>query len=195
PPVRTSRPRVVSTVEAGMALLSVGRLAEAVRVFADVVREDATNVPALLGAAHCALGLDERDGARALLLRIVELDPTNEPARAALAILDQPPTPAPPADPEPAYAAARIPAATRITADGPRVTPPRAEAAATRIPADGPRVTPPRAEAAATRIPADGPRVPEPRASEPGHPRPDPSPRSDTKGRTPRTPRSPRSDP
>ena len=69
-------------------LLEAGRVREALPRFAAAIRLDPECVPALVGAAHCALSLDEPAAARALLTRILALDPDNAPARAALAQLD-----------------------------------------------------------------------------------------------------------
>jgi glycosyltransferase involved in cell wall biosynthesis len=70
-----------------LTLLSDSRPAEAIQIFAEVIRTEPSNVEALVGAAHCALALDEAAGARALLERILELQPDNEEARAARKIL------------------------------------------------------------------------------------------------------------
>lgn len=75
--------------DGALALLAQGRVKEALPIFARIIRAQPDNVAALVGAAHCALALDELSGARALLGRVLELDPANEGARAALGVLAQ----------------------------------------------------------------------------------------------------------
>jgi len=69
-------------------LLEAGDLRSALPLLAAVIRREPDNVAALLGAAHCALSLDEPGTARRLLTRILEVDPDNAGARAALAAMD-----------------------------------------------------------------------------------------------------------
>lgn len=86
------RLRALSTgqvsLEAALDLARQERTVEALRAFADIVRREPYNVEALVGAAHCALALDETTGARSLLARILELAPDHQGARAALAVVD-----------------------------------------------------------------------------------------------------------
>jgi GT2 family glycosyltransferase/2-polyprenyl-3-methyl-5-hydroxy-6-metoxy-1,4-benzoquinol methylase len=72
-----------------VGLLAEERIAEALPVFAQIIDQEPSNVAALIGAAHCALAADHLGGARALLSRVLQLDPTNAGAHAALAVIDQ----------------------------------------------------------------------------------------------------------
>jgi GT2 family glycosyltransferase len=68
--------------------LSAGDLAAALPLFGAVIRRDPACVPALLGATHCALGLDQPAAARRLLAHVLRLEPANASARAALEALE-----------------------------------------------------------------------------------------------------------
>jgi SAM-dependent methyltransferase len=72
----------------GAELLAADRLSEAFAVFAEILRADPTSIGALIGAAHCALVVDDTRAARALLGRVLAHDPDHAGARAALRELD-----------------------------------------------------------------------------------------------------------
>jgi cytochrome c-type biogenesis protein CcmH/NrfG len=69
-------------------LLGEQRTAEALACFARALARRGDDVEALVGAAHCALAIDDRPNARALLGRILELDGAHAGARAALLALE-----------------------------------------------------------------------------------------------------------
>jgi GT2 family glycosyltransferase/2-polyprenyl-3-methyl-5-hydroxy-6-metoxy-1,4-benzoquinol methylase len=77
--------------------LQQGDLRAALPLFSQALRRDPACVPALLGAAHCALGLDEPAAARRLLHHLLRLEPDNACARAALEALDATAAPRSPA--------------------------------------------------------------------------------------------------
>jgi glycosyltransferase involved in cell wall biosynthesis len=81
-------PASAATIGVAVAALQAGDLRSAVRTFAAIVKAEPTNVGALLGAAQCALGLDQPHVARKLLARVVALDPGNTAAHRAIAELD-----------------------------------------------------------------------------------------------------------
>ena len=73
----------------GAELLAANRLVEAFRVFAEILRCEPTSVGALVGAAHCALAVDDTGSARELLRRVLVVEPDHAGARAALRELDR----------------------------------------------------------------------------------------------------------
>lgn len=80
---------VTGPTDSALALLAEGRVKEALPIFARIIRAEPNNIPALVGAAHCALVLDELPGARALLTRVLEIEPSNDGARAALSVIEE----------------------------------------------------------------------------------------------------------
>jgi len=97
PPPRPAAGATATTTATGaelqraLAAVEAGDLRSAVRIFSAIVKADPRNVPALLGAAQCALGLDEVRVARALLARVLAVEPDHAGARRALAELDDVP--------------------------------------------------------------------------------------------------------
>lgn len=85
---------------AAYALLAQDRVADSLRTFTAIIQRSPHDVPALVGAARCALALEETSAARSLLAHAIELDPGHAGARAALAALSTggEPTAAPPPD-------------------------------------------------------------------------------------------------
>ena len=75
-------------LDAAYELITDGRLPQALAAFAAIVRRAPSCIRALVGAAHCALALDQRLAARAVLAHVLTLDPEHDGARRALAILD-----------------------------------------------------------------------------------------------------------
>jgi thioredoxin-like negative regulator of GroEL len=75
-------------VHRALVLIAEGRLDEGLRSLGKILDRDPENVGALVGAAHCALVVDDTPHARALLARVLELDPQHSGARAALDVLD-----------------------------------------------------------------------------------------------------------
>jgi len=69
------------------AHLEAGRLSDAFTAFAAILRREPRNVGALVGAAHCALAIDDTRSAQTLLRMILTIDPTHAGATAALAEL------------------------------------------------------------------------------------------------------------
>jgi SAM-dependent methyltransferase len=73
----------------GAELLAANQLVEAFGEFAAILRVEPTSVGALVGAAHCALAVDDTATARELLRRVLAVDPEHAGARAALQELDR----------------------------------------------------------------------------------------------------------
>jgi SAM-dependent methyltransferase len=82
------RPDSQARLRQGAELLAADRLSEAFTIFAEILRADPTSVGALVGAAHCALMVDDTRAARALLKRVLSQDPDHAGAQAALRELD-----------------------------------------------------------------------------------------------------------
>jgi SAM-dependent methyltransferase len=72
----------------GLELLTTNQLVEAFAEFAAILRVEPTSVAALVGAAHCALAVDDTATARELLRRVLAVEPEHAGARAALHELD-----------------------------------------------------------------------------------------------------------
>jgi GT2 family glycosyltransferase/2-polyprenyl-3-methyl-5-hydroxy-6-metoxy-1,4-benzoquinol methylase len=85
PPAEPARPAETAR---GYELLAAGRTAEALACFARALERRDDDVDALVGAAHCALTVDDGASARALLGRVLALDGAHAGARAALLALD-----------------------------------------------------------------------------------------------------------
>ena len=75
---------------AAAAQLEAGRLQDAFGAFAAILRIEPRNVGALVGAAHCALAIDDTKAARTLLRHIIAVEPAHAGALAALDQLDRP---------------------------------------------------------------------------------------------------------
>jgi SAM-dependent methyltransferase len=75
---------------AATAHLEAGHLGDAFNTFAAILRVEPRNVSALVGAAHCALAIDDTPAARTLLRHILTVEPTHPGAIATLVELDRP---------------------------------------------------------------------------------------------------------
>ena len=84
----TTPPRSDERLAAATAQLEAGRLNDAFVVFAAILRSEPRNVGALVGAAHCALAIDDTTAARTLLRHILAVEPRHAGALAALRELD-----------------------------------------------------------------------------------------------------------
>lgn len=78
----------IDRLRQGAELLAAGRLTDAFPIFADILKSEPTSIGALIGAAHCALAVDDTRAARALLRRVLAVDPHHASVQAALAELD-----------------------------------------------------------------------------------------------------------
>jgi len=87
-PARRAPQRSELEVHRALTLIAEGHLAEGLQGLSVVLDRDPANVGALVGAAHCALVVDDTPNARALLTRVLELEPEHSGARAALDVLD-----------------------------------------------------------------------------------------------------------
>jgi len=88
--VTTAARRHDEALVAAAAHLEAGRLHDAFGAFAAILRTEPGNVGALVGAAHCALAIDDTAAARTLLRHIVAVEPGHAGALAALDELDKP---------------------------------------------------------------------------------------------------------
>jgi SAM-dependent methyltransferase len=73
----------------GAELLAANQLVEAFTEFAAILRVEPTSIGALVGAAHCALAVDDVPTARELLRRVLAVEPEHAGARGALLELDR----------------------------------------------------------------------------------------------------------